>query len=83
VNGDARVRSEARSSEPSGFKSGSDCRIALRLGALVVLVLALFHRGHFTSTDELGVFFQAKSISESFSLAVPPRVHRVSWARRE
>jgi hypothetical protein len=69
--------SEAQSSEPSGARGdGSrDHRIALRLGVLVAVMLALFHRGHFMSTDELGVFFQTKSLSENFSLAVPTRVH--------
>jgi len=73
VNGDdaSGARSEPQASEAAR----SDRRIALRLGVLVAVVLALFHRGHFMSTDELGVFFQAKSISEDFSLAVPPRVH--------
>jgi hypothetical protein len=52
-----------------------DRAIALRLALLLFALLAIFHRGHFMSTDELGLFFQTKSLAEGGSLAVPPRVH--------
>ncbi|HEU4431733.1 MAG TPA: hypothetical protein VFT98_23445 [Myxococcota bacterium] len=52
-----------------------DRRIAWRLACVVALALSLLHRGHFMSTDELGMFFQTKSLAEELSLAVPARVH--------
>ncbi|HEY8122068.1 MAG TPA: hypothetical protein VII78_12180 [Myxococcota bacterium] len=52
-----------------------DRRIAFRLALLLAAVLALFHRGHFMSTDELGLYFQTRAIAEEGSLAVPVRVH--------
>ena len=45
------------------------------MACVVTVLLALFHRGHFMSTDELGMYFQTKSLAEDFSLAVPTRVH--------
>ena len=52
----------------------TDRRIAFRLGCLLALGLAILHRGHFMSTDELGLFFQTRSLSQELSLAVPPRL---------
>ena len=51
-----------------------DRRVAIRLALVLSVGLAIFHRGHFMSSDELGVFFQAKSIAEDGTLAVPTRV---------
>lgn len=53
----------------------ADRRIALQLWLLLSVFLAIFHRGHFMSTDEVGVYFQTKALSERGSLAVPERVH--------
>lgn len=52
-----------------------DRRIALRLALVLAAFLAIFHRGHFMSTDEAGSYFQTKSLSEDFSLAIPARVN--------
>jgi hypothetical protein len=52
-----------------------DRRIAIRLALLLAAALAILHRGHFMSTDELGVFFQAQSLAREGTLAVPARVH--------
>ncbi len=59
----------------SADAEAQDRRIALRLALVVAVFLAIFHRGHFMSTDEAGVYFQAKSLSEHFSLEVPSRVN--------
>lgn len=56
-------------------EAAHDRRITWRLACVVALALALFHRGHFMSTDELGMYFQTRSLAEDFSLAVPTRVH--------
>ncbi len=52
--------------------SRADRRVAWRLGCLVALALALFHRGHFVGSDEVGVFETTRAIAERGSLAVPP-----------
>jgi hypothetical protein len=52
-----------------------DRRIGVRLALLLAAALAVLHRGHFMSTDELGVFFQTQSLARDGQLAIPPRVH--------
>ena len=53
----------------------SDRRVAVRLGWLLAVFLLVFHRGHFMSSDELGSYFQTRSIARSFSLEIPGSVH--------
>ncbi|MDJ0849608.1 MAG: phospholipid carrier-dependent glycosyltransferase [Myxococcota bacterium] len=50
-------------------------RIAVRLGLVFFLFFALFHRGHFSGTDELGLYHMTRSLYEHGSLAVPDFVH--------
>lgn len=52
-----------------------DRRVARRLGVLVALVLALFVRGHFEGTDEVGVYLQTRALAEEASLEVPRLTH--------
>ena len=49
--------------------------MAVRLGWLLAVFLLVFHRGHFMSSDELGSYFQTRSIARSFSLEIPDSVH--------
>ena len=53
----------------------ADRKIAFRLACVLVVGLAILHRGHFVSTDELGLYFQTRALAENRSLAVPPRLH--------
>jgi hypothetical protein len=46
-------------------------RLALLLGCTVALGLTILQRGHFLSGDEIGVFFQTRSIATSGTLAIP------------
>lgn len=52
-----------------------DRRVAGRLALAFFLLFALFHRGHFSGTDELGLFQVTRSLYAHGSLAVPPFVH--------
>ncbi len=49
--------------------------IALRLALAFFLLFALFHRGHFSGTDEVGLYQVTRSLFEHGSLAVPDFVH--------
>lgn len=53
----------------------ADRRIAFRLACVLFVGLAILHRGHFASSDELGLYFQTRALSGNLSLAVPPRMH--------
>jgi hypothetical protein len=53
----------------------ADRRIARRLGIVFFLLFALFHRGHFSGTDELGLYQVTASMYSHGSLAVPDFVH--------
>jgi hypothetical protein len=48
-----------------------DRKIAFELGCVVALGLLILHRGHFNSTDELGLYFQTRAMLEERSLEVP------------
>lgn len=48
-----------------------DRSIALLLAGTVALGLSILHRGHFLSSDEIGLFFQTRSLATSGSLAIP------------
>jgi hypothetical protein len=52
----------------------ADRRVARRLAVLFVLLFALFQRGHFSGTDEVGLF-QVTASMYAGSLAVPRFVH--------
>ena len=52
-----------------------DRRVAVRLALAFLLLFALFQRGHFSGTDELGLFQMTRSLYVYGSLAVPPFVH--------
>jgi hypothetical protein len=58
-----------------------DRKIAFRLACVLVVGLAILHRGHFVSSDELGLYFQTRALSENQSLAVPPRLHMAAVGR--
>lgn len=53
----------------------SDRSIALALAAVCFLGFALFHRGGFSSTDEVGVYETTRSIADRASLDVPEGLH--------
>jgi hypothetical protein len=59
----------------------ADREIAFRLACVLVVGLAILHRGHFVSSDELGLYFQTRALSEDLSLAVPPRIHMAAPGR--
>jgi hypothetical protein len=59
----------------------ADREIAFRLACVLVVGLLILHRGHFVSTDELGLYFQTRALSEDLSLAVPPRLHMAALGR--
>jgi len=46
--------------------------LAAWTGLLVTLVLLGFHRGHFTSSDEVGVYETTRALAERAALDVPP-----------
>lgn len=52
-----------------------DRRVAVRLALAFLLLFALFQRGHFSGTDELGLFQMTRSLYGYGSLAVPPWFH--------
>ena len=52
-----------------------DRKIALRLSCVLAVGLAILHRGYFVSSDEVGLYFQTRALSEELSLAVPARLH--------
>jgi hypothetical protein len=54
---------------------GSDRSIALALGVVCFLGFAVFHRGSFASTDEVGVFETTRAIFERGALDVPKGLH--------
>lgn len=53
----------------------ADRVIAFRLACVLAVGLAILHRGHFASSDELGLYFQTRALAEEASLAVPPGLH--------
>jgi len=61
---------------PGASEAGvADRRVAWRLALLFFLLFALFHRGHFSGTDEVGLFQVTASLYSHGSLAVPDFVH--------
>src|SRR5262245_1222370 len=68
----ARRRRDERSRDPARML---DRKIALRLGCVLAVGLAILHRGYFVSSDEVGLYFQTRAISEELSLVVPARLH--------
>jgi hypothetical protein len=52
--------------------AGRDRSTALLLGCTVAVALSILHRGHFLSSDEIGMFFQTRSLATKASLVVPP-----------
>jgi hypothetical protein len=54
-----------------GSPASTDRSIALLLGCAVAFGLSILHRGHFLSGDEIGVFFQTRSLATEGSLAIP------------
>ena len=52
------------------MRPGSDRSTAILLACTVAVALSILHRGHFLSTDEIGVFLQTRSLATEGSLAI-------------
>lgn len=63
-----------REQDASGT-GAADRRLARRLALLFFLLFSLFQRGHFSGTDEVGLFQVSSSLYSHGSLAVPAFAH--------